>query len=67
MKFSDITGALGHLIRQAVTGKKGKVLPAGVPAPDFTAKDESGNEHTLKQYRGMKLILWFYPRASTPG
>ena len=67
MKLSAIPRILAHVVKQAVTGKRGEVLREGSPAPDFTVKDESGMTHTLGQYRGRKVILWFFPRASTPG
>lgn len=67
MKLSVIARAVAHLLRQAVTGKRGAVLREGTPAPEFTVKDESGRSHSLTDYRGKKVILWFFPRASTPG
>jgi len=36
-------------------------------APDFTLQDQNGKEVTLKDLRGSTVILFFYPRASTPG
>ncbi|WP_223034317.1 thioredoxin-dependent thiol peroxidase [Hanstruepera marina] len=42
-------------------------LKPGDKAPDFTAKDEQGNDISLSDYRGRKLVLFFYPKASTPG
>ena len=42
-------------------------LKAGDKAPNFTAKDEKGNTITLSDYKGKKLVLFFYPKASTPG
>ena len=36
-------------------------------APDFTLQDENGKEVSLKDQRGKTVILFFYPRASTPG
>ncbi|WP_053992492.1 thioredoxin-dependent thiol peroxidase [Mangrovimonas sp. TPBH4] len=42
-------------------------LKVGDQAPDFTAKDEQGNTVTLSDYKGKKLVLFFYPKASTPG
>ena len=38
----------------------------GDKAPDFTAKDEQGNTISLSDYKGKKLVLFFYPKASTP-
>jgi peroxiredoxin Q/BCP len=36
-------------------------------APDFTLQDENGKEISLKDLRGKTVILYFYPRADTPG
>lgn len=36
-------------------------------APDFIAKDQHGENITLSQFRGKKVILYFYPKDSTPG
>ena len=37
------------------------------PAPDFTLTDKDGNTVSLSDFRGKKVILYFYPAASTPG
>jgi peroxiredoxin Q/BCP len=37
------------------------------PAPDFTALDTDGNSHSLADYRGKWLVLYFYPKDDTPG
>jgi len=42
-------------------------LKAGDKAPDFTVKDENGNDVTLSSLRGKKVVLYFYPRDMTPG
>lgn len=36
-------------------------------APDFSLQDESGTTHTLKQYAGTWVVLYFYPKDDTPG
>jgi thioredoxin-dependent peroxiredoxin len=36
-------------------------------APDFTLQDENGKEVKLKDFRGKTVILFFYPKANTPG
>ena len=43
------------------------MLEPGSKAPDFTLPDQDGTEHSLAQYRGRKVILYFYPKDSTPG
>ena len=42
-------------------------LAAGSPAPDFTLADENGDQVSLSDLRGEKVIVYFYPAASTPG
>lgn len=42
-------------------------LTPGEKAPDFTAKDQNGNNITLSDYRGKHVILYFYPKDNTPG
>ena len=42
-------------------------LKVGDPAPDINAVDENGNTVKLSDYAGSKVILFFYPKANTPG
>lgn len=42
-------------------------LKAGDPAPDFQLPDQSGGLVRLADFRGRKLLVYFYPRADTPG
>lgn len=44
-----------------------KMLETGMKAPDFALPDQNGTIHTLEEYRGKKVILYFYPRDNTPG
>ena len=44
-----------------------EVLKVGEPAPDFALKDDHGCVRTLKDFRGKKLILYFYPEDETSG
>jgi peroxiredoxin Q/BCP len=39
----------------------------GVTAPDFTAKDQDGKTVRLSQFKGQKVVLYFYPKDDTPG
>lgn len=43
------------------------MLAVGTKAPDFSLPDQNGNMHTLDEYRGKKLILYFYPKDNTSG
>ena len=42
-------------------------IAEGSLAPDFSLADKDGKSHSLSDYRGSKVILYFYPAASTPG
>ena len=43
------------------------MLETGIKAPDFTLPDQDGIEHSLSDYRGQKVILYFYPKDNTSG
>ena len=43
------------------------MLEIGTKAPDFTLPDQNGDIHTLEEYRGKKVILYFYPKDNTAG
>lgn len=42
-------------------------LNTGDKAPNFSVEDQDGHLHELKDYKGSKLIVFFYPKANTPG
>lgn len=43
------------------------MLEVGTKAPDFVLPDQDGKMHTLSDYAGKKVILYFYPKDNTPG
>jgi peroxiredoxin Q/BCP len=43
------------------------VVQTGQAAPDFTLSDQDGHEVTLSELRGKPVVLYFYPKADTPG
>ncbi len=43
------------------------MLEVGEAAPDFSVQDQNGQTVRLSELRGKKVLLWFYPKASTPG
>jgi peroxiredoxin Q/BCP len=44
-----------------------KHLKVGDQAPDFSVKDQSGNEIKLSDYAGKRVVIYFYPKDNTPG
>lgn len=42
-------------------------LKKGEKAPDFSLQDQDGNTHKLSDYKGKKVLLYFYPKDDTPG
>lgn len=43
------------------------MLGIGTPAPEFSLPDQNGITHTLGEYRGKWLVVYFYPKDDTPG
>jgi peroxiredoxin len=54
-------------ILQVLTRGGAKMLQPGQEAPDFEVTDHHGNRVRLRDLRGSKVVLWFYPKADTPG
>jgi peroxiredoxin Q/BCP len=51
----------------ARAARAGELPEVGKPAPDFNLPDQDGKLHTLGEYRGKWLVLYFYPKDDTPG
>ena len=58
---SSLSGSRGRL-RKKETGMK-----TGQKAPDFSVKDDSGKTVRLSDFKGKKVVLYFYPKDDTPG
>ena len=43
------------------------MLKVGDVAPDFKVKTHTGEEVRLDDFKGRRVVLWFYPKAATPG
>ena len=51
-----------------MTGRnEDSVIDTRQPAPAFEVSDHKGNTVRLSDFAGHRLLLWFYPKASTPG
>jgi peroxiredoxin len=61
----SLRGGLRFLAKQIFGGVR--MLQTGETAPDFEAVDHNGNRVKLSELRGKKVVLWFYPKADTPG
>jgi peroxiredoxin len=61
-----VRGVLRYLVDGAL-GRKGQMLAPGTEAPDFDAPDQNGRRVRLSTLRGKTVVLWFFPRADTPG
>jgi thioredoxin-dependent peroxiredoxin len=44
-----------------------RMIEAGTTAPDFTLPDQEGEQVSLSDFRGSPVVLYFYPKADTPG
>jgi peroxiredoxin Q/BCP len=58
---------LRHLLGELFRKGKRPMLKKGDPAPDFDLPDHLGNRVRLADLRGQRVVLWFYPKADTPG
>lgn len=47
--------------------KKPTLLEVGAPAPDFSVEDHEGRRVSLSDFAGRRVLIWFYPKADTPG
>ncbi len=54
-------------VSPTTTGPAGRVPQVGEMAPDFDLPDQTGRRHSLAQYRGRKVVLYFYPKDDTSG
>jgi peroxiredoxin Q/BCP len=43
------------------------MIPEGASAPDFTLDTDEGRSVSLKDFRGRWVVLYFFPKADTPG
>ena len=43
------------------------MLGVGSKAPEFQLSDQDGNTVNITDFKGKKILLWFFPKASTPG
>ncbi len=47
--------------------RRSEMLKVGEMAPDFAVNDHKGRAVKLSDHRGRHVVLWFYPKADTPG
>ncbi len=57
----------GWNIKKIRKQEENAMLQTGTKAPEFTLPDQNGELHSLKDYRGKRVLLYFYPRDNTPG
>jgi len=62
----EVHGALRYVLKTKFGGGP-RMLKVGDQAPDFEVVDHNGNTVRLSDLRGKKVVLWFYPKADTPG
>lgn len=68
LKDVDMHGTTGSATGMAKKGQAGPrgLIEVGEKAPDFSLKDQDGRVHTLGQYRGTQVVIYFYPEDDTP-
>lgn len=58
---------LGTFVRRLFAKGEPALLPLGSRAPAFELLDDRGRLTKLSEFAGRRVVLWFYPKASTPG
>jgi peroxiredoxin Q/BCP len=58
---------LRHILSEIFRKGRRPMLKRGETAPDFELKDHLGGTVKLSGLRGKRVVLWFYPKADTPG
>ena len=66
---SSLQAAVFSMVSRLESRRRGeaRMLEPGTQAPDFTVQDHTGQTRRLSDYRGKTVVLWFYPKADTPG
>jgi peroxiredoxin len=65
MDVKNVTASSVVRYNQVLRGKD--PMEVNDKAPDFSTTDENGQEVALKDFRGKTVVLFFYPKADTPG
>jgi peroxiredoxin len=60
-------GFLRTFVRRLSQPRGAGLLEIGAQAPAFEVEDHLGRRQRLADYRGRRVVLWFYPKADTPG
>jgi peroxiredoxin Q/BCP len=55
------------LILSGIFSNTNVELKVGESAPEFSLKDQNGVIHKLSDYRGKQVVIYFFPKAGTPG
>ena len=58
---------LKDVVRLLLGRGREEMLNVGDAAPGFSVLDHTGVQRKLSDYRGRTVVLWFYPKADTPG
>jgi thioredoxin-dependent peroxiredoxin len=67
MKFMTIILFSCLFLSLGCEKRQNAILKIGDPAPDFKLKDENGIYRSLSEFRGKKVVVYFYPKDDTPG
>ena len=55
------------ILKLIFAGGRGRMLKAGDRAPALEVPDQTGKMRKLSDFAGQTVVLWFYPKADTPG
>ena len=69
MRYDRLVSVRGKLrfVLDIILRRELPMLKVGDVAPDFQTKDHLGRPIRLQDFRGKNVVLWFFPKANTPG
>jgi len=67
LRLAKVDAMLPRFVTRWIPSKGSSIMPPGKTAPAFSLTDDQGVQRSSSDFVGQRYILWFYPKASTPG
>ena len=67
LRLAKVDAMLPRFVKRWIPSKGSSIMQPGMAAPEFSLTDDQGVRRTSSDFAGQRYILWFYPKASTPG
>ncbi|MED6335080.1 MAG: FG-GAP-like repeat-containing protein [Planctomycetota bacterium] len=67
LRLARLDAMLPRFVKRWIPSKGSSIMPIGSKAPDFCLTDDRGVQRRASDFAGKRYLLWFYPKAGTPG